>query len=267
MGALPRLPQNAGTPGGNLRPGCRCKPTAFFAAPGYSGGCPEGGRTLSKLCFVAALNFCINALLLAGTGNLTGKGLGPWRLLLASALGAAYAGACLRPALRPLAGLPWRLAVLGAMALVAYGPDGKTGGVFVLLTMALGYAVNAAGRGGVWQLPVCLAGVQLLGRFALGAKRIIPVEISGDGTTVHLRALWDTGNRPDRGPAGPASGNPGKIPPARSAPGALPGGGGKKRTSAGQALSQGAPGGQKLRRSGGLCTPELRNGVSGTCRR
>lgn len=159
------------------------------------GAVRKGGRTLSKLCFVAALNFCINALLLAGTGNLAGKGLRPWRLLLASALGAAYAGACLRPALRPLAGLPWRLAVLGAMALVAYGPDGKTGGVFVLLTMALGYAVNAAGRGGVWQLPVCLAGVQLLGRFALGAQRIIPVEISGNGTTVHLRALWDTGNQ------------------------------------------------------------------------
>ncbi len=194
-GALPRLPQNAGALGGNLRPGCRCKPTAFFLPPGYSGGCPEGGRTLSKLCFVSALNFCINALLLAGTGNLAGKGLRPWRLLLASALGAAYAGVCLRPALRPLAGLPWRLAILGAMALVAYGPDGKTGGVFVLLTMALGYAVNAAGRGGVWQLPVCLVGVQLLGRFALGAQRIIPVEISGDGATVHLRALWDTGNQ------------------------------------------------------------------------
>ncbi len=151
---------------------------------------------MSKLYIVAALNFCINALLLAGTGNLAGKELRPWRLLLASALGAAYAGACMRPEMWRFASLPWRVASLAGMALLTYGPDAKTGGVFVLLTMALGYAVDAAGRGGAWQLPICLAGVQLLGRFAFGGsgRKYVPVEITGADATVQLRALYDTGN-------------------------------------------------------------------------
>ena len=57
MGALPRLPQNAGAPGGNLRPGCRCKPTAFFPAPGYSGGCPEGGEDAEQALFCGGTEF------------------------------------------------------------------------------------------------------------------------------------------------------------------------------------------------------------------
>lgn len=194
--ALPRLPQNAGDRDGNLRRMAPWKPTAFFAAPGYSGGCPEGGSALSRIIVVAALNFCVNALLLAGTGHLAGKNIRPLRLLLPAALGAGYAAGCMQPEFRHFAALPWHLGVLAGMALLCYGWDLKTGGVYILLTMALGYAVAAAGQGGVWQLPLCLVGVQCLGRFAFGAqhRRLIPVEIVGQGRTVRLKALYDTGN-------------------------------------------------------------------------
>ena len=100
---------------------------------------------------VAALNFCIDALLLAGTALLAGRALHPARLLAASALGAAYAGACLLPQLHALAGLPGRLTCLGLMAMAAYGPDGKTGGAFILLTMALGITPERRAR---WCRPI-----------------------------------------------------------------------------------------------------------------
>lgn len=147
------------------------------------------------MCAVAALNFCVNALLLAGTGSLGRVNTGPWRLLLASILGAVYSGVCVEhPA---LASWPWRITALAAMALVTFGMDGRTGGVFVLLTLALEGAVRAAGRGGVWQLPACLVGVQALGRVAFGnpGRRLIPVEIAGERATLRLKALYDTGNR------------------------------------------------------------------------
>lgn len=194
--ALPRLPQNAGGRKRNLRRTALWKPTAFFAAPGYSEGCPEGGSTVSRIVVAAVLNFCVNVLLLAGTGHLAGRELRPIRLLAAAILGAVYAAGCM---LRPrwhLGALPWHLGVLTAMALLCYGRDIKTGGVYILLTMALSDAVAAAGRGGIWQLPLCLAGVQCLGRFAFGTagRRLIPVEIADRGRTVRLKALYDTGN-------------------------------------------------------------------------
>lgn len=156
----------------------------------------KGGGEMRAVYIVAALNFCIDALLLAGTALLAGRALHPARLLAASALGAAYAGACLLPQLHALAGLPGRLACLGLMAMAAYGPDGKTGGAFILLTMALGGAALAAGRGELWQLPVSLLGVQALGAMAFGAqsRRLLPVQITGRGGTVCLKALRDTGN-------------------------------------------------------------------------
>lgn len=193
---MPRLPQNAGGRNRNLRRTALWKPTAFFAAAGYSEGCPEGGRALRRIVVAAVLNFCVNVLLLAGTGRLAGQALRPSRLLAASALGAVYAAGCMfRPQWR-LGALPWHLGVLAAMALLCYGRNIKTGGVYILLTMALGYAVAAAGRGGIWQLPLCLAGVQCLGRFAFGTvgRRLVPVEIADHGCRICLKALYDTGN-------------------------------------------------------------------------
>ena len=151
---------------------------------------------LRVIYIVAVLNFCIDALLLAGTALLAGRALHPARLLLVSALGAAYAGVCLLPQLHALAGLPGRLACLALMALAAYGPDVRTGCTFILLTMALGGAALAARRGELWQLPVSLLGVQALGALALGgqSRRLLPVQITGRGGTVTLKALRDTGN-------------------------------------------------------------------------
>ena len=152
---------------------------------------PRGENRLNKIYMVAALNFCVNALLLAGTGSLAGKELRAWRVLLASALGAVYAALCMHPVHRQLSRLPLRLLSLLAMALLSYGGDIRTGGVFVLLTMALNDAVAAAGRGGIWQLPACLLGVQLLGFLAFGSgRRLVPVQIGA----LRLKALCDTGN-------------------------------------------------------------------------
>ena len=99
--ALARLPQNAGNQSGNLRRRTACKPTSFSALDGYTDGCPRerGMVRLRVVYIVAALNFCIDALLLAGTALLAGRALHLARLLAASVLGAAYAGACLLPQL------------------------------------------------------------------------------------------------------------------------------------------------------------------------
>lgn len=145
---------------------------------------------------MAVLNFCVNALLLAGTARLAGRWVSPMRLLAASALGAAYAAGCLVPGFGFLGGLHWRLISLALMGTAAFGLDGKLCCIFTVLTMALGGAALAAGRGGLWQLPLFAVGVCLLGKYAFGppGRRLLPVEISGNGKHLRLTALLDTGN-------------------------------------------------------------------------
>lgn len=150
---------------------------------------------MNRCIAVAALNFGTNALLLAGAGSLTGREMRLWRLLLAAALGAAHAAVCLLPRWHFLGALPWYLLLLAVMAAVTFGADVKTGCTFLLTTMALGGAVRAAGRGGLWQLPLCAAGIGLAGQLAFSpGRRIIPVEIAGRGQTLQISALYDTGN-------------------------------------------------------------------------
>lgn len=150
-----------------------------------------------RLGWVAALNFCVNALLLAGTAQLAGRWVPPLRLLLASALGAVYAAGCLAPDFGFLGGLHWRLVSLALMSVLAFGAEIRLGCVFAVLTMALGGVALAADSGAVWLLPLYAAGVFLLGKFAFGCpgRRLLPVEISGNGKRVRLVALLDTGNQ------------------------------------------------------------------------
>ena len=63
----------------------------------------------------------------------------------------------------------------------------------LLVTLALGSAVREAGRGGWWQLAATIAGIFWLTNRA-PRRRLIPVEIIGQGKTIHLHALYDTGN-------------------------------------------------------------------------
>lgn len=158
-----------------------------------SGG---GGGFLERLWKVAAVSLLVNALLLLGTARLAGRGISPRRWLAAALLGAAHGAGCLVPGFGFLGGLHWRLVSLGLMGVLAFGPDGKLCCIYAMLTMALDGAALAAGRGGLWQLPLYAAGVFLLGKFAFGqpGRRLLPVEISGGGKHIRLTALVDTGN-------------------------------------------------------------------------
>ena len=147
---------------------------------------------MSRYHVVAGLNFCINGLLLAGTGCMTGRDTRLWRLLAAAGLGAAHAAVCLRPDCRFLGALQWRVLVLTGMALVTFGLDARAMGTFLLVTLALGSAVREAGRGGWWQLAATLGGIFLLTNHS--SRRLIPVEITGQEKTIHFHALYDTGN-------------------------------------------------------------------------
>lgn len=131
-----------------------------------------------------------------GTAQLAGRWISPLRLLPAAMLGAVYAAGCLVPGFGFLGALHWRLVSLALMGITAFGLDGKLCCIYSVLTMALGGAALAAGGGGLWQLPLYAVGVYLLGKYAFGppGRRLLPVEISGNGKHVCLTALLDTGN-------------------------------------------------------------------------
>lgn len=159
--------------------------------------CPGGD---GRMVWVVALNFCVNCLLLAGSCRMAGRSAAPERMFCAGLLGAAYAAGCLTPGFRFLGALHWWLTSLALMSVIAFGTGKsgwKAGGIFALLTMALGGMAMAVGHGGGWATPLCAVGVRLLGQFSLGGRqerRLLPVEISGGGKTVRLTALQDTGN-------------------------------------------------------------------------
>lgn len=155
-----------------------------------------GGGFLKAFVWVAILNFLVNALLLVGTACMAGQRVPIYRLLAASILGAVYATACLVPGWAFLGGLLWRLVSLGLMGLIAYGRDGRLCCIFAVLTMAMGGAVLAAGRGGQWQLPLFGVLLYLLGKtaFCQPGRRLLPVTIRGRGKELSLKALLDTGN-------------------------------------------------------------------------
>lgn len=147
---------------------------------------------------VMLLSFAVNFLLLRGTAQLAMEDAGVGNLLTASLLGAAYAGACLLPGLAFLRGTVWWLLSLLGISVLAFGWNRSTwkkGGIFVLLTMALGGTALAVGRGEGWMLLLYALVVRVLGRVAFGTNRhLLPVRISGGGKTVELTALIDTGN-------------------------------------------------------------------------
>ena len=189
------LPGNAeGTCGGAGHPNRPTSlPPGLILGPSKASG---GGGFLEGIWVAAALNFCVNGLLLLGTARMAGRRIRMIRLLLASTLGAAYGVGCMMPGFRFLGGLHWRLVSLALMSLLAFGPDGKLGCVFTVLTMALGGAALGAGRGGLWQLPLYAVGVYLLTKYAFGppGRRLLPVTLSGNGKRLQLTALADTGN-------------------------------------------------------------------------
>lgn len=153
------------------------------------------------LDLVVLLNFLVDFLLLLGTNRLSGFPLSVRRAAAAAALGGLYSGVCMLPGFRFLGGILWRMVSLAGMAVIAFGCNRsalKRGGVFVLLSMALGGIAVSFGRGNFLTLVLAAGGVWLLCRIAfggsVGGRQYVPVEITYGGNSVSLTALRDSGN-------------------------------------------------------------------------
>lgn len=147
------------------------------------------------------LNFLVDYLLLFAAARLSGTYAANGRLLAAATLGGIYAGGCLLPGFGFLGALSWRVVFLALMAMLAYGLRRSTwqqAGLFLLLSFSLGGMAQLAAGENPGRLLLC-AGLlwlacTLLLRGRAGPGQYIPLEISGNGTTVRLTALRDTGN-------------------------------------------------------------------------
>ena len=153
------------------------------------------------LDLVVILNFLVDFLLLLGTNRLAGFPSGGKRCAAAAALGALYSGACMLPGFRFLGDLLWRGISLGLMAVTAFGFDRSTvkrGGVFVLLSMALGGIALSLGKGNIPALTLSAGGVWLLCRTAfggaVGSREYVPLTLSYGDRSVSIVALRDSGN-------------------------------------------------------------------------
>lgn len=147
------------------------------------------------------INFLVDYLLLLGTNTLSGFDSDHRRLLAAAGLGAVYSGGCVLPGFTFLGRFYWRFVFLLLMAVVAFGWNRsalKRGGVFLVLSMALGGMASLAGGGNTPGLLVCMAALWCLCVLAfggrIGGKKFVPLEITRGDRTVHLTALRDTGN-------------------------------------------------------------------------
>ncbi len=150
---------------------------------------------------VMILNFLVDLLLLLGTNRLSGFPPGVKRSALAAALGAVYSGACLLPGFHFLMNTLWRTVSLMLMAVIAFGWNIsalKRGGLFVLLSMALGGIAVGLGGGSFWMLLMCAGVLWLLCAVSFGKsaaqREYVPLIISDGEKRVSLIALRDTGN-------------------------------------------------------------------------
>lgn len=153
------------------------------------------------LDLVVLLNFLVDFLLLLGTNRLSGFPAGAFRCALAAALGALYSGICLLPGFRFLGNLLWRCVFLCLMAVAAFGFSSsavKRGGIFLLLSMALGGISLNLGRGDFAAVVLSAAVVWLLCRICLGdgigGQEYVPITLTYGGKTASVLALRDTGN-------------------------------------------------------------------------
>ena len=147
------------------------------------------------------LNLVVDWLLLMGANRLMGYPFGIKRTLLAAGFGSIYAGMCLLPGFHFLGNLLWRTISLGIMGMIAYGYHRsalRRGGIFALLSMALGGLVMGLGNNdlltlvyaGMFILILCFICV----RSPLGIEKFMPVELSWGGHRLKLTALVDTGD-------------------------------------------------------------------------
>lgn len=153
------------------------------------------------LDLVIILNFLVDFLLLLGTNRLSGFPLGAGKCALASALGGIYSGACLLTGFRFLSSVLWRIVCLCLMSVIAFGSNRsaiKRGGVFVILSMALGGIALSFGKGDFLALILAAGVVCLLCRIAfgdaVGGREYVPISLTYGENAASLIALRDSGN-------------------------------------------------------------------------
>ena len=153
------------------------------------------------LDLVVLLNFLVDSLLLMGTNRLSGYPPGWKKALLAGALGGIYAGICMLPGCSFMGNILWRMVCLCTMAGIAFGWNRsavRRGGIFLLLSMALGGMALGLGQGDFSSLVlsagviVILCGIAI--RSPLGSQKFQSVELKWKGKHMRLTALIDTGN-------------------------------------------------------------------------
>lgn len=153
------------------------------------------------LDLVMILNFLVDFLLLMGTNRLAGFPGAPGRCAAAAFFGSIYAAFCLLPDFRFLGNFLWRCVSLCLMALIAFGlrrDAVKRGGVFLLLSLALGGMALCFTKQNFAALTLGSAGVWLLCRVSFGdgavGREYVPVTLTYGGKTASFTALRDTGN-------------------------------------------------------------------------
>ncbi len=153
------------------------------------------------LDLVVILNFLVDFLLLLGTNRLSGFPLAPGRCALAAAFGGIYSGACLMRGFSFLGNSLWRSVSLCLMSAMAFGMNRsavKRGGVFLLLSLALGGMAMNFGRGNFPALILAAAGIWLLCRVAfgetVGGREYVPITLTYGEKTASFIALRDSGN-------------------------------------------------------------------------
>ena len=150
---------------------------------------------------VMLISFLVDLLLLLAANRLTGCPPALGRCLLAAMAGGVYSGACMLPALGSLGSTVCRMAVLGLLGAVAFGPNRRgisRCALFVFLNLALEGAAAGLGKDGLW--PVLAAVAAVLGLCAAvfytgrPGQELVEVELSRGEKHTAMLALRDTGN-------------------------------------------------------------------------
>ena len=150
---------------------------------------------------VAILNTLVDFLLILGTNRLAGFPPGCGRSAAAATVGGIYGGACLMPGFSFLGNPIWRAVSLGMIAVIAFGFNRSAfqrGGIFVLLSMALGGIALGMGQGSVAMLILSAVLMWLLCavsfRGSAGQREYIPITLQWGEKEMTVIALKDTGN-------------------------------------------------------------------------
>lgn len=188
--------------GPNLRLDPGAEATRFFTWGWYTGSILDGGWMVGGLSGSGGDTELFGGFFAAaGDKPAVRVSLGPWPLC-------RWGGArgALRRSLPPagvpiLGGLLWRTVCLVLMAGLAFGWNKsalKRGGVFILLSMAMGGVAVSFGRGDFFAVVLAAGLVWLLCRAAfgdrIGGREYVPMELSFGGKTAKVLALRDTGN-------------------------------------------------------------------------